>query len=86
MADQQVTETFRCKVYLIPEGDGFSVVSATLPGVASQGESEEEALKNIVEAFEGALAVYRERSQPIPWQRARRPERGALTRTVTIHG
>src|SRR5215467_5739990 len=59
---------YRCQVYLVPETEGgFSVLSANLPGVASQGETEEEALRNIVEAFEGVLATYKEGGEEIPW-------------------
>jgi antitoxin HicB len=78
----------RCLVYLTPEEDGgYSVVSATLPGVASQGDTEEEALANIKEAFEGSIASYRDHGEAIPWlAKAREPEPGALVRAVVIHG
>jgi len=55
-------------VYLTPEvNGGFSVEAATLPGVASQGNNEKEALANIAEALEGALAAYSVPGMKIPW-------------------
>src|ERR1019366_6168493 len=60
---------YRCQVYLLPEPEdvGFSIIAATLPGVASQGDTEEEALANIKDAFEAVLVVYNESGQEIPW-------------------
>ena len=57
-----------CLTYLVPEDDGgYSVFIPSLPGAVSQGETEAEAIRNIVEAFEGVVEVYKERGQPIPW-------------------
>ena len=77
----------RCDVYLIPEIEGgFSVVAANLPGVASQGETEEEALANIKEAFEGSIQSYKEHALKIPWLATPEgPEPGSILRTVVIH-
>ena len=79
---------YRCKVILVPEENGeYSVYAATLPGVASQGKTEEEALTNIVEAFEGVLATYREQGEKVPWTEVpREQERGAKIRWVIVHG
>ena len=78
----------RCSVYLIPEDEGgFSVVAADLPGVASQGETEEEALANIKEAFEGVIRCYKNDSRKIPWlAEPEEPEAGALIRSVVVYG
>ena len=79
---------YRCQVYLIPEDEegGFSVVAATLPGVASQGETEQEALANIVEAFQATIEVYKEEGRNIPWLPSpREPDHKALTRWVLVH-
>jgi len=74
-------------VYLIAEDEkGFSVVAAHLPGVASQGKTEQEALANIIEAFEGAFSVYKEQGVRIPWTKTPlEPERGAVPRWVIVH-
>ena len=82
---------YRCKVIIVfpPEEDTglIAVYAANLPGVASQGETEEMALANIVEAFEGVLAVYKEAGEEIPWQddSARQLEPGAQVRWVFVH-
>jgi predicted RNase H-like HicB family nuclease len=79
---------FRCQVFLLPEDDGgFSVCAATLPGVASQGETEEEALANITKAFEAVIAVYAEQGEAVPWlKEPREREKGAKVRWVMVHG
>jgi predicted RNase H-like HicB family nuclease len=78
----------RCLVYLIPEEEGgFSAIAAELPGVASQGDTEQEALANIREAFQGAIQVYKDDNREVPWLDApRKPEPGAITRSVFVHG
>ncbi len=60
--------TFECRVLLYPEaGGGFSAIAARLPGVVSEGETEKEALDNIAEAFQGAVAHYLDDRGAIPW-------------------
>jgi predicted RNase H-like HicB family nuclease len=77
---------YRCMVYLTAEDEGlFSAVAAQLPGVASQGRTEQEALDNIVEPFEAAIAPYKEQGTAIPWSKTPvEPGRGALTRWVIV--
>lgn len=53
-------------VVLQPEKKGFSVFVPALPGCASQGETEEEALRNIKEAIELYLEGLEADKQPIP--------------------
>lgn len=79
---------FRYQVYLLPEEDGgFSVEAARLPGVASQGETEAEALANVAEAFRGVIESYKARGVKIPWlAEPRTPEKGALERWVFLNG
>jgi len=61
---------FRCEVRLAPEPDGgFSVYAPELPGVVSEGENEAEAIQNISEALQGALAVYLDDQGRVPWKR-----------------
>ena len=60
-------KTYECRVLLVPEdAGGFSAHATQLPGLVSQGESEEEALENIREAFRGVASVYQETGR-IPW-------------------
>ena len=52
---------------LIRESDGsFSVYAINLPGVSSQGESEQEAIANISDALTGVLSEYISDGE-IPW-------------------
>jgi predicted RNase H-like HicB family nuclease len=76
---------YRCMVYLTPEERGFSVMAAHLPGVVSQGDTEPQALANIIVAFAGAIAVYKERGMSIPWTKTPlEPKRGATARWVIV--
>ena len=60
--------TYKCRVLLCPEKDGgYSAHAIRLPGVVSQGESEEEALENIADAFRATISVYCEHGGTIPW-------------------
>jgi predicted RNase H-like HicB family nuclease len=51
------------KVALYPTEEGFSVSVPGLPGCWSQGETEDEALKNIEDAIREYLAVAAELAQ-----------------------
>jgi predicted RNase H-like HicB family nuclease len=62
-------DMFRCGVVVEQEDDGsFSVYVPRLPGVASQGDTAQEALANIEEALAGALASYIHDGVEIPWE------------------
>jgi predicted RNase H-like HicB family nuclease len=77
-----------CLVYLIQEEDGgYSVIAANLPGAASQGDSEAEALANIEEAMHGLIESYRESSQPIPWTDSPKPRPAGVVKEqwVLVH-
>jgi predicted RNase H-like HicB family nuclease len=59
---------YECRVYLCPdETGGFYAYVANLPGIVSEGETHEEALENIKDAFRGAVATYRDAGESIPW-------------------
>lgn len=57
----------RCNALLCPEDSGFSIHCLNLPGVVSQGETVEEAVENITDAFRETVLYYRESKLPIPW-------------------
>jgi antitoxin HicB len=90
------TATTTYLVYLLPEEDGrFSVFAADLPGCVSQGDTEEEALANIQEAFAGCLAAYKDQGRPVPWEEGDTlrwaaeegiPATSLLPRRVTLRG
>jgi len=55
------------RVVLEPQEEGgYTVYVPSLPGCASQGETNEEALANIKEAIEVYLESLRERRIPLP--------------------
>lgn len=58
------------------EKAGCPIWTPVLPGVASQGRNEREALENIKEALAGAIEEYRASGQEIPWQPEEEPSRG----------
>lgn len=61
--------TFECRAVICPEEEGgFSAFALKLPGVISQGETRDEAIENIREAFRGAVIAYREQGMEIPWE------------------
>lgn len=60
--------TYECRVMICPEvGGGYSAHALRLPGVVSQGETEDEALENIADAFQAVIQCYLE-SGEIPWK------------------
>ena len=60
---------YECRVWVCPEPEGgFSAIVPSLPGVVSQGETVDETLENVKEAFRGAVAEYAESKDDIPWR------------------
>lgn len=88
---EQPSNRYECRAVFCPEAEGgFSVFALNLPGVASQGETEDEAICNIREAFRGALLAYCERNETIPWADAAQMEaeadelRGSKQRWIVV--
>ena len=82
----QDKNVFECRVLLCPEDEGgYSAHALRLPGVVSQGDSIEEALNNIEDAFRETLLSYREERQDIPWAAVKieRPQ-GAIERWTLV--
>jgi predicted RNase H-like HicB family nuclease len=58
-----------CRAVLCPEPEGgFSIHAASLPGVVSQGDTKDEAMSAIEEAFGEAIKYYLEVEGRIPWE------------------
>jgi predicted RNase H-like HicB family nuclease len=78
---------YECLVYICPdETGGFFAYAANLPGVVSQGETEEETIESIKEAFRGAIATYRESGEIIPWTSEVDPlPEKALEKRIVVH-
>jgi predicted RNase H-like HicB family nuclease len=76
---------YRCNVCLVPEEDGkFSAIVLNLPGAASSGKTESEALANVEESIRGLIEVYKEHHDPIPWKDYRSEDIPSGTKTQWI--
>lgn len=58
---------YQVRVWINLDIDCYCVRAADLPGCVSQGETLDEALTNIAEAFQGVAEAYLERDGKIPW-------------------
>ena len=79
---------YRCHVCLIPEEDGqFSAIVLNLPGAASCGATESEALANVEESILGLIEVYKEHGDSIPWKDYRSEEipNGVKTHWILVN-
>ena len=62
------TGTYLCRAIICAEVDGgFSAYAARLPGVVSEGDTFDEAVANVSEAFRGAIESYLSDGGSIPW-------------------
>ena len=88
MAEWEQQAAYRCHVCLIREEDGqFSAIVLNLPGAASCGASESEALVNVEESIRGLIEVYKDQGQPVPWKNYRSEEipDGAKTQWILVN-
>lgn len=79
---------YECRVWLCPEAEGgYYALVPSLPGVASQGETQQEAQENIKEAFQGAVAEYLESKEEIPWRHdiIRQKPHGAIEKWILVN-
>jgi len=61
--------TFVCRARICKEEDNrFTAYATRLPGVASQGDTFDDAVNNIVDAFTETLKSYLELGVDIPWE------------------
>ena len=79
--------TYECRVLLCPEkGGGFSAHALRLPGVVSQGDTVEEALLSIADAFEAAMQIYLDQGGAIPWRDIEvERTKGSLERWILVN-
>jgi predicted RNase H-like HicB family nuclease len=81
------TDAYHCLVVLTEEDGGYSAILANLRGVASRGDSREEAIVNIREAAAGVIESYLAAGEDIPWNdpdSAEIPE-GAARRWILVN-
>jgi len=78
--------TFQCRVRITEEAEGFSIAMPSLPGVVSQGDTQEEAIAHIKEAFQGVVESYREDNEEIPWTEVTEPADNATKELwIVVH-
>ena len=78
---------YQCRAVFCPEPDGsYSVHATRLPGTVSQGETLDEAIENITDAFRESVGWYLEQGDGIPWSEIEidRPE-GSVERWILVH-
>ena len=68
---QQIHQSTAIQLHILiskeDDEEQFSVVALNLPGCASCGETEDEAIENIKEAARGLIESYNDANQQIPW-------------------
>ena len=61
-------DVYSLEVRLCPEQvGGYSIYVPGLPGVVSEGETQEQALAGITEALQAAIEGYSREGRPVPW-------------------
>ena len=59
---------YECQAVFIREDEGgYSARVANLPGVVTEGDTIDEAICNLKDAFAGAIVTYMELGREIPW-------------------
>jgi len=60
---------YHCHIAMIREEDGScTAIVLNLPGAASEGGTEEEAMRNVRESIRGLIESYKATGDPIPWK------------------
>ena len=80
---------YEVKVWIFPadENGSVAIVAAHLPGVATYGETVDDAIQNLKEAFQVSAESYLEDGSTIPWRRDEgdeAPEPGCFARWVVV--
>jgi antitoxin HicB len=79
---------YECRVWVCPEPEGgYSALVPSLPGVATQGETIEETLENVREAFRGVFAEYTGSNEDIPWchEIVRQKPQGTIEKWILVN-
>lgn len=64
-----MVRTFRLHLLITQDADDtYSAVVLNLPGTGSCGDTEEEAVRNSIEAARGAIEIYEDDGEEIPWR------------------
>lgn len=65
-----------------PESGGYTAYADNLPGCCTQGDSLDEAIANLKEAFVALVESYRKDGENIPWSHE---ASGVIRRQLAIH-
>ena len=79
---------YECRAWVCPEPEGgYSAVVPSLPGVVTQGETVDETIENVKEAFRGVVAEYTENKEAIPWCHdiVREKPHGAIEKWILVN-
>jgi hypothetical protein len=79
---------YSCRVYVAPKNEQGIVVAraAALADVVGRGESEREALQQVVALFKAKVSQCHHQQQEIPWiDPAPPPEPGEVERFLAVH-
>jgi hypothetical protein len=79
---------YNCRVYVAPRNEQGVVVAraANLADVVGEGDSEREALQQVVARFKAKVQQFRDGQQEIPWiQPVPAPEPGETERWLAVH-
>lgn len=77
---------YRCELRLEPATEGgFVAYVAQLKGIISEGDSEDEAVRNVTEALRAAIAVYSEEGDSVPWAEPERKTKEEVSRWVVVN-
>ncbi|QEG35395.1 type II toxin-antitoxin system HicB family antitoxin [Bythopirellula goksoeyrii] len=80
--------SYVCHMMITPEDGGFTAHAIRLPGVVSEGDTVDEAVENIIDAFQATLQSYIESGMDIPWtdptEEVDRPA-GATERRILVN-
>ncbi len=79
---------YECRVWVCPESEGgYSAVVPFLPGLVTEGETVDETLENVKEAFRGVVAEYAESKEDIPWCHdiVRQKPHGAIEKWILVN-
>ncbi len=79
--------TYECKALFCPEEGGYTVYAIRLPGCVTQGDTLEEAIENIKDAFRECILSYSEDGKPIPWSSPEEFERpsGSFEQWIDVY-
>lgn len=80
-------EAYECCVHVCPDAtSGFYAYAVNLPGVVSEGDTEQEAIEGIKDAFRGVVQTYRESGESIPWTDCADPlPDGAVEKRIIVN-